>query len=160
MSSHPNPIGLHARRTWWPSAATCAFMASGIEIFSFVLDLLQRKAIRSAGSAPSVSVPYLVFAVLILVLGVTLEATALWVVGRHRQALAPISARLGQWAVAVYVVSVPLAVSMPALVLIIPITLGGGVWPATLSKWAYQVAQIPLTLAFGFLGWATQIGRA
>jgi hypothetical protein len=36
MSSHPNPIGLHARRTWWPSAATCAFLASGVEIFSNV----------------------------------------------------------------------------------------------------------------------------
>ena len=161
MSSHPNPIGLHARRTWWPSAATCAFLASGVEIFSFVLYLLQRnKAIGSAGSTPSLGVTYLVFAVLILVLGVTVEATALWVVGRHRQAVAPVSARLGQWAVAVYVVSLPLAVSMPTLVLIIPITLGVGAWAAAVSKWAYQVAMISLTLAFGSLGWATHGGTS
>jgi hypothetical protein len=162
MSSHPNPIGLHARRTWWPSAATCAFLAGGVEIFSFVLYLLQRnKAIWSAGSTPSLAgVTYLVFAVLILVLGVTAEATALWVVGRHQRAVAPVSARLGQWAVAVYVVCLPLAVSMPTLELIIPIAFGVGVWPAAVSKWAYQVALIPLTLAFGCLGWATRGGTS
>jgi hypothetical protein len=98
MSSRPNPIGLHARRTWWPSAATCAFMASGLEILSFVQYLPQRNAIGSAGSAPSFGATYLLFAVLILVLDVTVEATALWVVGRRRQAVAPVSARLGRWA--------------------------------------------------------------
>jgi hypothetical protein len=153
MSSHPNPIGLHARRTWWPSVATCAFLASGVEIFSFVLYLLLRN--KAIGS-----VTYMVFAVLILVLGVTVEATALWAVGRHQRTVAPVSARLGQWAVAVYVVSLPLAVSMPTLVLIIPISLGVGVWPAAVSKWAYQVALILLTLAFGCLGWATHGGTS
>ena len=153
MGSHPNPIGLHARRTWWPSAATCAFLASGVEIFSFVLYLLLRN--KAIGS-----VTYMVFAVLILVLGVTVEATALWAVGRHQRTVAPVSARLGQWAVAVYVVSLPLAVSMPTLVLIIPIALGVGVCPAAVSKWAYQVALIPLTLAFGCSGWATHGGTS
>jgi len=161
MSSHSNPTGLHARRARWPSAATCAFLASGVEIFSFVLYLLQRnKAIGSAASTPSLGFTYMVFAMLILVLGVTVEATALWVVGRHQRAVAPVSARLGQWAVAVYVASLPLAVSMPSLVLIIPITLGVGVWPAAVGKWAYQVALIPLTLAFGCLGWATHGGTS
>lgn len=155
MSSYPNPIGLHARRTWWPSAATCAFLAGGVEIFSFVLYLLQRnKAIGSAGSTPSLGVTYFVFVGLILVLGVTVEATALWAVGRYQRTVAPVSARLGQWAVAVYVVS------MPTLVLIIPIALGVGVWPAAVSKWAYEVALIPLTLAFGCLGWATHGGTS
>ena len=161
MSSHSNPTGLHAKRARWPSAATCAFLASGVEIFSFVLYLLQRnKAIGSAASTPSLGFTYMVFAMLILVLGVTVEATALWVVGRHQRAVAPVSARLGQWAVAVYVVSLPLAVSMPTLVLIIPISLGVGVWPAAVSKWAYQVALILLTLAFGCLGWATHGGTS
>ena len=153
MSSHPNPIGLHARRTWWPSAATCAFLASGVEIVSFVLYLLLRN--KAIGS-----VTYMVFAGLILVLGVAVEATALWAVGRHQRAVAPVSARLGQWAVAVYVVSLPLAVSMPTLAQIIPITLGVGVWPAAVSKWAFQVAVFPLTLAFGCLGWATHGGTS
>jgi hypothetical protein len=161
MSSHPNPIGLHARRTWWPSAAACAFLASGVEIFSFVLYLLQRnKAIGSAGSTRPLGVTYFVFLGLILVLGVTVEATALWAVGRHQRTVAPVSARLGQWAVAVYVVSLPLAVSMPTLVLIIPIALGVGDWPAAVSKWAYHVALIPLILAFGCLGWATHGGTS
>jgi hypothetical protein len=162
MSSHPNPIGLLARSAWWPSAATCAFLASGEEIFSFVLYLLQRnKAIGFAGYTLSLGVTYLVFSLLILVvLGVTVKATALWAVGRHRQAVAPVSARLGQWAVAVYVLSLPLAVGMPTLVLIIPITLGVGVLPAAVSKWACQVALIPLTVAIGSLGWATHGGTS
>ena len=152
MSSHPNPIGLHARRTWWPSAATCAFLASGVEIFSFVMYLLQRnKAIGSAGSTPSLGVTY--FVGLILVLGVTVQATALWAVGRHQWAVAPVSARLGQWAVAVYVVSLPLAVSMPTLAQIIPITLG-------VAHQVFQVLLFPLTLAFGCLGWATHGGTS
>jgi hypothetical protein len=37
MNSQPNPAATHARSTWLPSAATCAFLASGQEIFSFVL---------------------------------------------------------------------------------------------------------------------------
>src|SRR4051794_25761440 len=36
VNSHPDPTG-RARRTWWPSPASCAFAASGLEILSFGL---------------------------------------------------------------------------------------------------------------------------
>ena len=50
MNSQPNPAAVHARRIWWPSAATCAFLASGQEIFSFVLFQWQRRMMESARS--------------------------------------------------------------------------------------------------------------
>lgn len=166
MDSHPDPIGLHPRRTWWPSAATCAFLASGLEIFSFVLFLLQRslvlsplqrsRVIESAGSTPSLGLAHtgVVFAEFIVVfLGVAVEATALWGVGRRQRAVAPISARLGQWAVATYVVSAPLFV-----LIVLPIVGVYGVWSAAVGNWVFRVALSPLTLAFGCLGWASRGG--
>ncbi|MBV9226151.1 MAG: hypothetical protein JOY85_19120 [Acidobacteriaceae bacterium] len=37
VNHQPALIELCARRTWWPSAASCAFVASGLEILSFGL---------------------------------------------------------------------------------------------------------------------------
>jgi hypothetical protein len=44
VNSHPHPTGLRARRAWWPSAASCAFVAAGLDILSFGLSqyLVQR----------------------------------------------------------------------------------------------------------------------
>src|SRR5215467_1216674 len=44
VNSHPDPTGLRARRAWWPSSASCAFVAAGLEILSFGLSqyLVQR----------------------------------------------------------------------------------------------------------------------
>src|ERR1039457_1895255 len=106
MSSHPNPIGPHARRTWWPSAATCAFLASGLEIFWLVLSRWQlSRAMKFAGGTPSPDLyAGLVIDELIGLLGIAIEATALWGVGRRQRAVAPVSVRLGQWAIATHVV--------------------------------------------------------
>jgi hypothetical protein len=146
VNSYPNPTGLRARRTSWPSAATCAFLVSGLEILSFVLYLLlRRRAIESGG------LTYI--GLVIAVFGIAAQATALWGVGRRQQAVAPVSARLGQWAVATYVV-------VSALLFVFLMTVGGfGVWPAgAVGNWGFQVALIPLTLAFGCLGWASRGG--
>ena len=50
MSSHTDPLVLRRRRTWYSSAATCAFLASGLDILSFVLSQLVFRLIKSAGS--------------------------------------------------------------------------------------------------------------
>jgi hypothetical protein len=154
VNSHPHPdlTRLHASRTWWPSAASCAFVASGLEIVSFGLGLYVRAWALSAAAAreqailPS-SLSYLGFT--IAVIGVAAQARALWAVGRRQRAVAPVSAHLGQWAVATYVVVSGL--------LFVMLTVGAfGVWPV--GNWVFRGAEITLTLAFGCLGWASRGG--
>lgn len=165
MSTHAYPIGLQTRRTWWPSASTCAFLASGLEMVSFVFylwqrtvvqSLVQRNASGSAAGTASLDLNYIavVFPALILLIGLAVEATALWGVGRRQRHVAPVSARLGQWAIVAYVVSLPL------FMVIMSITTGLGVWPAAVNKGAFQVATSPMTLALACLGWASRGGTS
>lgn len=139
MNSHPNPTGLRARRTWWPSAASCAFVAAGLEILSFGLSqsLLQRPP----------GLTYMGFMIAVAMISIAAQARALWGVGRRQRAVAPVSARLGQWAVATYVVVSGLVMSGLFGLLIVAGWVG---------NWVFHVAQIPLTLAFGCLGWASR----
>ena len=145
VNRHSDPTGLRARRTWWPSAL-CAFVSSGVEIVSFGFYLLYRsRAIESAGSTPS-SPPGLIF--VIMLIGIAAQGTALWGVSQRQQAGAPVSVRLGQWAIATYVV-------VSGVLFSLMITVGAlGVLP----NWIFQVAVIPLTLAYGCLGWASHGG--
>lgn len=171
LSSVPTSDALRARRTWWPSAAACAFLASGLEIFGLVLFQLQRsRAVEVIASTPSLGVAALVTAELMLVFvvwmflfSVAIELTALWGVGRREQVVAPVTAQLGQWTVAAYVV-----VSAPVFVLIVLMNVGGfGVWPTVsahsaqfLSKdmWVFQVATLLVTGALVCLGLASRSG--
>jgi hypothetical protein len=166
MNSQPNPAATHARRTWWPSAATCAFLASGQEIFSFVLVQWQRGMIESARSRQSLETVYESAIVgylflFLLVFGVAVEARALWGVGRRQRSVAPLSSRWGQWAVATYVVASALTfvpiVLMDMGVFVVSQTVSdhAGLFLAT-NRWVFQVPMMPLTLAFGCLGWASR----
>ena len=148
MNSHLDPTGLRARRAWWPSAASCAFVAAGLEILSFGLSqyLVQRP------TAPP-GLTYMGFMIAVAVIGIAVQARALWGVGRRQRAVAPVIARLGQWAVATYVV-------VSGLLFILPLM---PVWayafilrPAGAMGSVFHVALIPLTLAFGCLGWASR----
>jgi hypothetical protein len=167
MSSHVDPIVLHAKRTWWPSAATCAFLASGLDILSFGLSQLEFRLIKSAGSTPSFLTYGVVFTALmfasfelISLFGVAVKATALWAIGRRQRTDGPVSARLGQWAVATYIVA-NLSLFVPTVLMSVE------VWP-TLSVhigqffaaniWVFRAVGVPLTLAFGCLGWASRGG--
>ena len=96
-NSHPDPTGLRAKRTWLPSAASCAFVAACLEIplFGPFQYLLQRP------TAPP-GLTYVGFMIAGAVIGIAAQARALWGVGRRQQAVALVSARLGQWAVATY----------------------------------------------------------
>jgi hypothetical protein len=47
----------------------------------------------------------MVIGVAIAVIGIAAAAVALWTVGRRQRAVAPLSAHLGQWSVATYVVA-------------------------------------------------------
>jgi hypothetical protein len=155
---HPDPTAIRARLIRWPSAATCAFLASGLEIFWSVLSRWQlSRLIESAGL-----VSQLVIVEFSYVLAVAVEAVALWGIGRRQQAVAPTSARLGQWAVVTHVVMSVLLVLTPLIS-----ALNLGVWSLVLAygaqfltagNWAIQVVMIPLTLAFGCLGWASRGG--
>jgi len=155
---HPDPTVLRARLIRWPSAATCAFLASALEIFLSVLFRWQlSRLIEYAGL-----VSELVIVEFSYVLVAAVEAVALWGIGRRQRAVAPASARLGQWAVATYVV---MSVLLVLILLISALNLG--VWSLvaaygaqffTAGNWGFEVAMIPLTLAFGCLGWASRGG--
>lgn len=154
MSNHPDPTGLRARRTWWPSAASCAFLASGLEILSFGFWLRTWAAAREHAVPPSglINIGFTIgLGFTIALIGIAAEARALWGVARRQQAIAPVSARLGQWAFATYVVvSVLVYLLMP---------LGAaafGVRFMRVFRVGNQVTQILLTLAFGCLGWASR----
>jgi hypothetical protein len=157
---HPDSTVLRARLIRWPAAATCAFLASGLEIF---LDVLSRwqlsKLIKYAGPVSELVIVELNFSYVLLA---AVEAVALWGIGRRQRAVAPTSARLGQWAVATYVVMSVLLV----LILLISV-LNLGVWSLASAygaqfllagNWGFEVVMIPLTLAFGCLGWASRGG--
>ena len=164
----PASDALRARRTWWPSASTCAFLASGLEMLLFALSrLLPRMVVWSAGSTPSFGLGVFAITELMVVVlvwmslfAVAVEATALWGVARRQRAVAPVIARLGQWAVAAYVV-----LSAPPFVLIILMSVGGfGVWPTVSAhaaqllvqdKWVFRVALFPMTMALACLGLAS-----
>lgn len=144
-------IGQHERRPWWPSAATCAFLTSGLTILQLVL--LQWQLNHT----------YIWVMVGVLdVFGIAAKATALWDVGRRQRGAMPVSARSGQWAVATYV-----AVLTAEFVLIVMMIVFGliglanvgdiDVWQGFIMK-LYHVGGIPLTLAFGCLGWASRGG--
>ena len=157
MNSHSDPTVLRARRTWWPSAALCAFVSSGLEIVSFgfylqarlELDAMYRsKAIESVGSTPF----FLGLTFVITLIGIAAQATALWGVSQRQQAGAPVSVRLGQWAIATYVVvsGVLFLMTVGAL----------NNWVRSVTNPAYIFPVIPLTLAFGCWGWASHGGTS
>jgi hypothetical protein len=150
VNSHPDPTGLRARRTWWPSAASCAFTASGQEIVSFGLGLYVSSA-AAREHAALLNIEFMIAEFMIAVIGTAAAARALWGVGQRQQAVAPVSARLGQWAVATFVV-------VSGLLLFVLMTAEAfGVWTAGgVGNWVFQVPLIPLTLAFGCLGWASR----
>lgn len=149
MNSHYNLPGTR-ERVLWPAAALCAFIASGLEIFSFSHYLLLRPgATESAGSPPDLHPGIIHTGFMVAVIGLIAEATALWGIGKRQRAVAPISARLGQWCVAIYVVV--------SGVLFVVGTFGG--WFAgALGSWSFPAARVPVTLAFGCLGWASRGG--
>ena len=158
-----------SKRGWWPSASTCAFLASGLQIISFALYLWQRsRAIKFAGSTASFDLAALaigelmvVFVVWIFLFGVAVEATALWGLGWRQRAVAPVIARLGQWTVASYVVA-----TVPVFVLIALMNVGVFGVLKTVSehaahflvqdKWVFQAALVPLPIALLCLVWASR----
>jgi hypothetical protein len=162
---------LHAGRTWWPSAATWAFLASGLEVLSLALFLWQRsQAAGAGGSKPplgravlAIAELMLAFVVWIFLLRVAVEVTALWGAGRRQGAVAPVTARLGQWAVTAYVV-----LSAPVFVLTVRslMNLGGfGVLPEVSAPAAqplvpvtliFRFALLPLIVAIVYLGMASR----
>ncbi|MBV9611763.1 MAG: hypothetical protein JO091_04795, partial [Acidobacteriaceae bacterium] len=98
-----------ARRAWWPSAAACAFLASGLEILAFgffrYLYALEMPVIRENGHIPSGLVDLGMYGGLtIWVIGMAAQGTAVWGITRRQQAIAPVSARWGQWAFVTYIV--------------------------------------------------------
>jgi hypothetical protein len=136
------------QRVVWPAAALCAFVASGLEIFSFTYYLLLRdRAIESAGSPPHFDAGLIHgFVVAVPVIGTIAGAIALWSVGRRQRAVAPVSARLGQWSVAM------------AVVLVFVVGAFAGWLAGAVGSWLFHTPRIPSTLAFGCLGWASQGG--
>ena len=168
MNRYPILNGLFVKRFEQPSSATCAFLAAGLEIFSQVLSLMPVARLIELTDRSSrfltfaVSVISALVTVLIFVCTVAAIAMALRGVGRRQRSRAPISARLGQWAVFAYV-----AVNVTVFVLLVVTTSGGlGVWPSVgkqasqilVSKWGFQIVAAPLTLAFGCLGFASSGG--
>src|SRR4051812_17942010 len=88
VNSHPNPTGLSGKRTWWPSAASCAFVASGLEILDFGLWLYLRAWAATREHAAPVS-GLLPIPLVIVVIGIAAQAGALWGIARRQHAVAP-----------------------------------------------------------------------
>jgi hypothetical protein len=95
------------------------------------------------------------------VLGVAVEAKALRGVGRRQRSVAPLSSRWGQWAVAAYV-AVRALTFVPTLLMdmgiFVPwqtVSMYAGQFLVA-HKWLFHATTIPLTLAFGCLGWASR----
>jgi hypothetical protein len=150
----------HSIRIRWPSAATCAFLAGGLEIFSFALSQWQIGAIKSANTRPELlmSDQWVIVGVVLLLLfvfGVAAEATALWSVGRRQRSVAPISSRSGQTAVAIYVAVCALTFALVPILGVLQTVSAGGQFLAS-NKWILHAPRIPVTLAFGCLGWASR----
>jgi hypothetical protein len=91
-------------KTWQSLAAACAFVAGGTEILSFVLfryfyrDLVNPDW-KFQGTALTISL------VIMAVIGLATQAISLWSISRLQRAVTPVSARLGQWFAATYVVA-------------------------------------------------------
>jgi hypothetical protein len=138
-------------------------VASGLEIVSFGY-LYRSKALASVGSTPYFPSDLLNVLIFVIgLIGIAAQATALWGVSQRQQAGAPVSVRLGQWAIATYVVTSGVLFSLMAW----------SDWPnwsvlnrvdaemlARIPAYIFQVALIPLTLAFGCLGWAIHGGTS
>jgi hypothetical protein len=121
-------------------------VAAGLQILSFGLSqyLVQRPT-------AALGLTYMGFMIAAALIGIAAQARALWGVGRRQRAVAPVTARLGQWAAATYVVMNGL---LFILVTVWPYAFG--LWPAVSVGHVFHVALIPLTLAFGCLGWASR----
>lgn len=156
MDGNAQPIGLDRRRTRWPSAAACAFIASGLTIVSFTANLMQQRAIASARSAGGIPLgvspfnPWAILATVSQLIMIAAQAKAFWGIARVQQAVAPVSARLGQRAFIAFLVAAVLVVPVG-----FPIALMAG---NTTSVWM-KISAVPLctlALAHGFFGWASR----
>lgn len=134
MNSHVDPIVTPSRLIRWPSAATCAFLASGLQVLLFVLSQLASgwgRLLLDGSTYAGLVVVELFFVLfeLIFVFGVAVEATALWGVSRRQRTVAPLSAPLGQWVVATHVV-----MKVSLFVLTVLMSVGGFVTLPTVSS--------------------------
>jgi hypothetical protein len=149
VSFSPPAVDPSSRRTWPQLAASCAFLAGGIDILSFVLYhyFVYRYSAHPEWKFFAIG---MVIGVAIVVIGVAAAAVALWTVGRRQRAVAPLSAHLGQWSVATYVV---------AFVLLFILRAQPQLWHARrIGNWVFQLTMIPFTLACGCLGLASRRG--
>jgi hypothetical protein len=135
------------RSHWWPSAATSAFLVSGLEMLTFVSYLLVRR--RTAAPLSILPpVPGLAYAGFILVVtGVAAEATAMWGINRQQRAAA-LTFRLSQIGIVVHIASA-------LLMLLISLRVFDPWLENTAGVWVFQVPRIPEIVTFGILGWAT-----
>ena len=152
VNHQPALPGLCARRTGWPSAASCAFVASGLELLSFGLTRYVLApaiaAVREHAVLPSGPI-YLGLAM--WVIDMAAQARALWGVARRQQAVSPVTARCGKWAFAAYVVVSGLMYILMPVVLV-----AFGRWSVRVFRVGNGVVETLSTLAFGCLGWASR----
>lgn len=134
------------RLHWWPSAATSAFLMSGLEILTFVPYLLMRR--RPVDTPPDILTPSpsLAYAgFVILVIGLAAEATAMWGISRRQQRIAPLTSHLSRLGITIYVAT--------SVLLTLRLSLGSAV-----GVWVFQIPRIPEAVTFGLLGWASTGG--
>jgi hypothetical protein len=137
-----------AKRTSYFSPAACAFIASGIELLSYGIYLMQRSGmIESARSSFYFPPPSVFIALLLGLLGLAAQSRALWHVAGIQRAVAPFSARAGRWAVAAYVL-------VSILVLVVLVVRLSGV--SRVAFWPLHMPRFALTIALLLLGWASR----
>jgi hypothetical protein len=132
-----------------PSAASCAFLMSGLEVISYAVTRLYLDLVRGTYETAPLINPLFNYTGLILgVVAVTAHAISLWGVARHQQDVAPLSVRLGRCAIILFSVLGPIPVIAGSLDL----------WALLdASKW-WKLVWIPSSLAYACLSWATRGG--
>jgi hypothetical protein len=167
-------MNIRSNITLWPSGRTCAFLAAGLTIlstvirlwhpliiqwdlpypfqpalahFSFVSRLTLMRSMRpDLESTLQMLIAQMGLLLLVLVFGVAVDATALWMAGRRQQRVAPVGSRLCRCAVATYVAAMMLTLALGACASQFLLA----------NRWILEVPTAALALAFGCLAWATR----
>src|SRR5262245_39683556 len=133
MDGGPQTIDLDRKRIRSPSAATCAFVAGGLQIASSTSILIGQRALATAQAAGDIRVGirrlqwWAIVATVIQLIMIAAQTKAFWRIARVQQPVAPISARLGQRAFILFLVTLLLVnVGMPIAVMAGNTTLA---WP-------------------------------
>ena len=131
-------------------ASTCAFLVAAVEILAFALVVFQREVtLRSFEDPPIFASVFIYLGIAIALIGAAAQGMCLWEVGRRQKVVAPTTSRLGQLAVATYVVVVFLTTILSSIV------------PFVVElRWPSYLPGFFLSFALGCLGVAAHGGRS